>query len=172
LPPNGDRGIIFFQLESEEIMRKSVALSALAIAFAIPAFGQAPPHFQTVTSKSLKWVDTPLIAGGKVAVIEGPLDKDAPFTIRIMFPANSMIAPHFHSGIEHVTVISGTFNVGHGEKFDRAKSNPLGRGDVAIMQPKAPHFGWVGKETIVQVHGVGPWTVTFVNPADDPRKKK
>lgn len=153
-------------------MRTSVVLSALAIAFAIPAFGQAPSHFQTVTSKSLKWVDTPLIAGGKVAVIEGPLDKDAPFTFRIMFPANSMIAPHFHSAIEHVTIISGTFNLGHGEKFDRAKSKPLGRGDVAIMQPKTPHFGWVDKETIVQVHGVGPWTVTFVNPADDPRKKK
>ena len=96
----------------------------------------------------------------------------APFTLRILFPANSMIAPHFHTAIEHVTVISGTFNVGHGEKFDKKKSKPLGRGDVAIMQPKTPHFGWVDKETIVQVHGVGPWTVTFVNPADDPRKKK
>lgn len=153
-------------------MRKSIAVCALAIVFAIPAFGQEPPHFHTVSGKSLKWVDTPLIAGGKVAVIEGPLDKATPFTLRLLFPANSMIAPHFHSAIEHVTVISGTFNVGHGEKLDKAKSKPLRRGDVAIMQPKTPHFGWVDKETIVQVHGVGPWTVTFVNPADDPRKKK
>ena len=155
-------------------MRTSVALCALAIAFAVPAFSQEPPHFHTVTAKSLKWTDTPLIAGGqgKVTVIEGPLDKAAPFTLRILFPANSSIAPHFHSAIEHVTVISGTFNVGHGENFDKKKTKALGRGDVAIMQPKTPHFGWVDKETIVQVHGVGPWTVTFVNPADDPRKKK
>jgi quercetin dioxygenase-like cupin family protein len=153
-------------------VRKNIAVSVLVIAFALPALGQEQPHFHTVTAKSLKWVDTPLIAGGKVAVIEGPLDKAAPFTLRILFPANSMIAPHFHTAIEHVTVISGTFNVGHGEKFDKGKSKALNRGDVAIMQPNTPHFGWVDKETIVQVHGVGPWTVTFVNLADDPRKKK
>jgi hypothetical protein len=153
-------------------MKARLAVCALAAAFAVPVLGQEVPHFHTVTAKSLKWMDTPLIAGGKVAVIEGPLDKAAPFTLRILFPANSMIAPHFHTAIEHVTVISGTFNVGHGEKFDKKKSKALGRGDVAIMQSKTPHFGWVDKETIVQVHGVGPWTVTFVNPADDPRKKK
>jgi anti-sigma factor ChrR (cupin superfamily) len=153
-------------------MRTSVALSALALAFAIPAFAQEPPHFHTATAKSLKWTDTPLIKGGKVAVIEGPLDKATPFTLRIMIPANGTIAPHFHTAIEHVTVISGTFNVGHGEKFDKGKTKALGRGGVAIMQPKTPHFVWVDKETIVQVHGVGPWTVTFVNPADDPRKQK
>jgi hypothetical protein len=41
----------------------------------------------------------------------------------------------------------------------------------AIMQPKTNHFGWTKDETVVQVHGVGPWGVTYVNPADDPRKK-
>jgi hypothetical protein len=55
---------------------------------------------------------------------------------------------------------------------NKAKTKALAAGDVAIMQPKTPHFVWVDKETIVQVHGVGPWTVTFVDPKDDPRKKK
>jgi hypothetical protein len=39
------------------------------------------------------------------------------------------------------------------------------------MQPKTHHFGWTAEETIVQLHGVGPWGVTYVNPADDPRNK-
>jgi hypothetical protein len=151
-----------------------LALSAAAIAcagtFAVTALGQQP-HVHTMTPQELKWTDTPLIKGGKVAVIEGPLDQAGPFTLRLKIPANSKIAPHFHSSIEHVTVISGTFSLGHGETYDKAKTKPLGPGSVAIMQPKTPHFGWAGKETVVQVHGVGPWTVTFVNPADDPRKK-
>jgi hypothetical protein len=153
-------------------MKSSTAFCVLAIAVGVPALAQQPPHFHTVTAKSLKWNDTPLIPGGKVAVIEGPLDTATPFTIRILIPANGRIAPHYHTAIEHVTVISGTFNVGHGEKFDKAKTTPLAAGDVAIMQAKTPHFVWVDKETIVQVHGVGPWTVTFVDPKDDPRKKK
>ncbi len=153
-------------------MKSSAVFSALAIAFMVPALAQEPPHFHTVSAKSLKWSDTPLIPGGKVAVIEGPLDKANPFTLRIMIPANGRIAPHYHAAIEHVTVISGVFNVGHGEKFDKAKTTALAAGDVAIMQPKTPHYVWVDKETIVQVHGVGPWTVTFVDPKDDPRKKK
>ncbi|MGH8675542.1 MAG: cupin domain-containing protein [Burkholderiales bacterium] len=154
--------------------KTKVALSAAAIAFAgtfaVTALGQQP-HVHTVTPQELKWTDTPLIAGAKVAVIEGPLDQASPFTLRLKIPAKGKIAPHFHIAIEHVTVISGTFHLGHGETFDKAKAKPLGAGSVAIMQPKTPHFGWVGKETVLQVHGVGPWTVTFVNPADDPRKK-
>lgn len=153
-------------------MKSSATLCALAVVFTIPALAQEPPHFHTVTASTLKWSDTPLIPGGKVAVIEGPLDKPTPFTLRILIPANRRIAPHYHTAIEHVTVISGNFNVGHGEKFDKAKTKALAAGDVAIMQPKTPHFVWVDKETIVQVHGVGPWTVTFVDPKDDPRKKK
>ncbi|MEW5863765.1 MAG: cupin domain-containing protein [Pseudomonadota bacterium] len=149
----------------------ATAAFALAGAFATAAFSQHP-DMVTVTPKDLKWNDTPLIKGGKVAVIEGPLDQAGPFTLRIRFPAKGMIAPHFHGSIEHVTVVSGTFNIGHGEKFDKAKTKPLGPASVAIMQPKVPHYAWVDKETEIQVHGVGPWTVTFVNPADDPRKQQ
>ena len=63
-------------------MKARLAVCALAAAFAVPVLGQEVPHFHTVTAKSLKWTDTPLIAGGKVAVIEGPLDKAAPFVGR------------------------------------------------------------------------------------------
>ena len=67
--------------------------------------------------------------------------------------------------------MSGTFNMGMGDKLDRAKTKALTAGAIAIMQPKTNHFAWTKDETIVQVHGMGPWGVTYVNPADDPRKQ-
>ena len=73
--------------------------------------------------------------------------------------------------IEHVTVLSGTFNMGTGDKLDMTKTRPLTVGGFAIMQPGTTHFAWTTDETIVQIHSVGPWGVTYVNPADDPRKK-
>jgi anti-sigma factor ChrR (cupin superfamily) len=120
----------------------------------------------------LKWSDVPsLPAGAKVSVIEGPLNEAVPITFRLKFPANYQIPAHWHPGIEHVTVISGTFNMGTGDKLDRSKSTALAAGGFAVMQPKTNHFGWTRDEAIVQVHGVGPWGITYVNPADDPRKK-
>jgi quercetin dioxygenase-like cupin family protein len=107
----------------------------------------------------------------KIAVIEGPLTEAVPIMFRLKFPANYKVPPHRHPGIEHVTVISGTLNLGMGETFDAAKTHALTPGSVAIMPPGTPHFVWTSEETIGQVHSVGPWSVTYVNPADDPRKK-
>lgn len=125
-----------------------------------------------VTPGDLKWVDVPsLPPGAKLAIIEGPLNEAVPFTFRLRLPSDYKIPAHSHSAIEHVTVISGTFHMGVGDKLDQTKTKPLSAGSVAIMQPKTNHFAWTKEEAIVQVHGVGPWTVNYVNPADDPRKK-
>lgn len=125
-----------------------------------------------VTPGDLKWADVPsLPRGAKLAVIEGPLNEPGPFTFRLRLPADYKIPAHWHSAIEHVTVISGTANMGIGDTLDPKKTKPLPAGSVAIMQPKTNHFLWTKEETIVQVHGVGPWTINYVNPADDPRKK-
>ena len=70
-----------------------------------------------------------------------------------------------------MTVISGTFNMGTGDKLDAQKTKALTPGSAAIMQPKTNHFAWTDSEAEVQVHGVGPWAINYVNPADDPRKK-
>lgn len=99
------------------------------------------------------------------------MNQPVAFIARIQFPDGYKIPPHFHSGIEHVTVISGVFAMGHGEKFDPAKLTPLRAGDVAIMQPKTPHYAMTTGATEVQIHGIGPWTLTFVDPAEDPRNK-
>jgi len=147
------------------------ATLALCCLGAPAAWAQSATHMMA-TPDELKWTDVPsLPAGAKIVVIEGPLNEAVPFTFRLKFPANYQIPAHWHPAIEHVTVISGTFNMGTGDKLERSKTKALSAGGVAIMQPKTNHFAWTTGETIVQVHGVGPWAITYVNPADDPRKK-
>ena len=134
-------------------------------------WAEAPPHMM-VTPGELGWTDVAsLPAGAKLAVIEGPLTEAGPFTFRLKLPANYKVPAHWHPAVEHVTVISGTFHMGVGDKLDTSKTTPLTVGSAAIMQPKTNHFAWTKEETIVQVHGMGPWAINYVNPADDPRKK-
>jgi hypothetical protein len=154
-------------------MRATLVALSLALAYlgASTSSAQMPMHTMVMPG-DLKWADVPSLPGGaKLAVIEGPLNESVPFTLRLKFPANYQIPAHWHPAIEHVTVISGTFNMGAGDKLDRSMTKALSAGSVAIMQPKTNHFAWTDQETIVQVHGVGPWAITYVNPADDPRKK-
>jgi len=124
------------------------------------------------TPADLKWSDVPsLPPGAKLAVIEGKMNNAAPFTVRLRFPADYKIPAHSHPAVERVTVLSGTFNMGVGDKLDTGKTMALGAGGLAIMQPKTNHFAWTKEETVVQLHGTGPWGITYVNPADDPRNK-
>ncbi|MDO8414435.1 MAG: cupin domain-containing protein [Gallionellaceae bacterium] len=135
------------------------------------AWSQSPAHMM-VTPDELKWVDVPSLPdGAKAAMIEGPANEATAFTFRLKFPANYRIPAHWHPAIEHVTVISGIFNMGTGDELDTSKTKALSAGSVAIMQPKTHHFAWTKEETIIQVHGVGPWAINYVNLADDPRRK-
>ena len=120
----------------------------------------------------LKWADVPsLPPGTKIAVIQGPLNEAVPFVFRLKIPAGYKVPVHTHSAIEHVTVISGTLHFAGGDKFDEASAKMLTPGSVAIMPAGHPMYGWTKEETVLQVHGVGPWGITYLNAADDPRKK-
>jgi hypothetical protein len=125
-----------------------------------------------VGPNDLQWADVPsLPSGAKIAVIQGPLNEAGPFTFRLKFPADYKVAVHTHPAIEHVTVMSGTLYFAGGDKFDEARAKMLTPGSVAIMPPGHSMYGWTKEETIIQVHGVGPWGIDYLNPADDPRKK-
>jgi hypothetical protein len=120
----------------------------------------------------MQWADVPsLPAGAKLAIFEGPLTEAVPFTFRLKLPANYKVPPHWHPAVERITVLSGTFNLGVGDTFDQAKTTALPAGGISIMEPKIHHFAWTGEETVLQLSGMGPWGITYVNPADDPRKK-
>jgi len=136
------------------------------------ALAQGHGDHKMIAPSDLTWAYVPsLPPGAKIAVIEGPLNQSIPFTFRLKLPANYKIPAHSHPAIERLTVLTGTFHLGMGDKLDTAKTHALTPGSITIMQPKTNHFGWTADETIVQLHGVGPWSVTYVNPADDPRKK-
>ena len=109
--------------------------------------------------------------GVKVAVIEGNPELPGPFTMRVWLPANWTIAPHTHRAVEYLTVMSGTLYAGHGEKFDDNQMKVLPAGGFMVMPAGAPHFLMVRDETIIQVQSIGPLVITYVNPADDPRRK-
>ena len=149
-------------------MKHAFALLALAAATA----ASADPGHVMVMPDQLKWSDVPsLPPGAKVAVLEGPLNEATPITFRLKLPADYRIPAHWHPGIEHVTVLSGTFYMGTGDVLDASNAMAVPAGGAAIMQPRTNHYAITRGEVVVQVHGVGPWGITYVNPADDPRKK-
>lgn len=147
--------------------------AALGLAlFATTGWAQhAGPHHY-VAAQDLKWAAVPsLPKGAQIAVLEGPMNQPVPFTVRLKFPANYRIPPHTHPAVERVTVLSGTFHMGMGEKFDPKAAQPVRSGELMIMQPGTAHYAWAEGETVVQLHGMGPWGIDYINPADDPRKQ-
>ena len=156
----------------KQVAAATALLGALCLLPIPQAHAQGPGAHSMVTPDQLQWKDVPALgAGVKLAVIEGPMNEAVPFMVRSKFPAGAKVPAHWHPAIEHVTVMSGTFNVGIGDSFDESKIMRFPAGAVTIMQPKTTHFAFFNEETILQVHGEGPWEVTYVNPADDPRKK-
>ena len=150
----------------------SLTLGA-TIAVAQGAPSQGPSHAVVVLPDQVTWKPAPpsLPAGAKAAVIEGNPAEAGPFTMRLSLPNGYRVPPHFHPVVEHVTVMKGTFRLGMGDKFDASALTSLPVGAFVAMQPGTHHFAEAQGETILQLHGEGPWSLTYINPADDPRKK-
>lgn len=125
-----------------------------------------------ITPDKIVWTEPPTLPPGfKMAVIDGdPKTEGAPFTIRIR-GIDVRVPPHWHPADEHLTIIQGTFLLGTGEKFDKAALQALTAGSYGFMPKEVRHFGQLKGDTIVQVHGIGPFKVIYVNPADDPTAK-
>lgn len=158
-------------------MRSTFIALSLTLSAAVAAAQGAPspgaPHAVVVLPDQIVWKPGPpsLPAGAKLAVIEGNPAEPGPFTMRLSVPNGYRIPPHSHPGVEHVTVMKGTFRVGMGDKFDASALTQLPAGTFAALAPGTRHFAEAQGETVLQLHGVGPWSVTYVNPADDPRKQ-
>jgi len=153
-------------------MGKRVSAMLLVVLFGVmPALADQSAHV-VVSPDTLKWAEPPILPGAKLAVVQGDPGKEGPFVYRLKLPATYKVPPHIHKASENVTVLSGVFYLGLGEKFDQGSGQELPAGGFVSVPPKHPHYAWAGpQETVVQVHGVGPTDLTFVNPADDPRKK-
>jgi quercetin dioxygenase-like cupin family protein len=152
---------------------------ALALSFGSAAvFGAAPTlqasdqHHTVVPADAIKWGAAPpsLPPGAQAAALLGSPAKEGPFVLRLKFPAGFVIPPHRHSKDEFVTVISGGFAVSAGEKLDRT-ARPLPAASFVHLPAGMPHFAFTTEETVVQVNGMGPFDVVYIDPKDDPRKK-
>lgn len=132
-----------------------------------------PDHHITHGADQIPWKDGPrsLERGAQMAVLEGDPSKRELFTMRLKLPDGYRIAPHWHPNYERVTVPSGTFRLGHGDRFDAAAAEPLDAGSYTTMPPKMRHFAIAEGETIIQLTSVGPWKINYVNPDDDPRNR-
>lgn len=120
----------------------------------------------------LEWSDiASMPEPAEISVIEGKLDETEPFTFRLWMPDGFIVAPHIHPEYERVTVIKGTFHFAHGSEFDRTQTKALQEGAIAIMPPGHAMFGYTEGETIIQLHGTGPWAIEYINPEDDPRSQ-
>ncbi len=157
-----------------------IAVSAVAVLVAVAAAtlapkapAQASDGHTMIGADDVKWSPAPpsIPAGAQAAVLYGNPGKDGLFALRLKLPKGYALAPHTHPKPEIVTVISGTFRLGMGETADKSKAQALAAGSFFAMPPGMAHFAFTDEETVIQLNSTGPWTLTYVNPADDPRKK-
>ncbi len=149
--------------------------ACLAAYAAVPAKSAAKPaHPGIYTPHDVAWGAGPpfLPAGVKFAVLAGDPGQAGEYTLRLSMPDGYKIPAHSHPTIENVTVVSGEFHAGMGDKLDTAKGLMLPAGSFASLPANMNHYAWAKGRTVVQVHGTGPFAITYADPADDPRHAK
>jgi uncharacterized protein (TIGR02246 family) len=139
----------------------------------------APPapvagHHTHVAPPQVTWGDAPpnLPRGAKLAVVSGDPSKPEPFVLRLQLPAGYTVAPHWHPTDEHVTVLAGTLSLGMGETLDKSALQDLPAGGYALLPAEMRHYAVAKTAATIQVHGMGPFAINYVNPADDPSVAK
>lgn len=154
-------------------MHKVVPFAVGVLAF-VPLVGAAADDDHVaVAPDQLKWMPAPPVfpKGAEVAVLSGDPSKDGLYVVRVRVPSGLKIPAHTHPNDENVTVISGTFNFGMGAKLDESKGTALKAGGFFKALKGMQHYAWCSEGTcVIQLHGMGPQTLIYVNPADDPRK--
>jgi quercetin dioxygenase-like cupin family protein len=158
-------------------MKSRLIVIIICLALAPAAVAQAEKEMAEAgiySPADVVWTDGPaaLPPGAKRAVLEGDPGKEGFCTERLKFPDGYKIAPHTHPQTEHVTVISGTFNIGMGEKFDPSAGQAMAAGSYFFMPAGMKHFAWSTGETVIQLSRNSPSAINYLNPEDDPRNAK
>src|SRR5262245_57766723 len=168
------------QHERTEPMKNATRANFVALCFGaaatcciLPQAQAAEAHHTVVPGDAITWGPAPpsLPPGAQAAILLGSPAKEGPFVLRLKFPAGFAVPPHRHSKDELVTVISGKFGIASGEKLDRAAAKPLPAGSFVHLPAGMPHYAWADGEVVVQINGVGPFDVNYIDPKDDPRKQ-
>jgi quercetin dioxygenase-like cupin family protein len=132
-----------------------------------------PLQLSRAQSAGEKWGPAPAIfpAGARMAVMQGDPSRSELFTVRLDVPKGYRVPPHFHPTDEHLTVIRGTFLLGMGDTIDPKHTMALSAGGFATAPAQQHHYAIAKTRAIVQIHAMGPFQLTYVNPADDPTRK-
>lgn len=152
-------------------MRLIVLASAVLLLNGATALAQ-DHKAHAIAADTLQWGPAPpfLPKGAQAAVLAGDPGKSGPFTVRLKMPSGYKIPAHQHPTAEAVTVISGDFGFGLGDKLDEAKAQKLGPGGFVDLPANMNHFAFATAETVVQISSTGPFEIKYVNAADDPRR--
>ena len=152
---------------------KASGLVLAVLALTSLCFAQQGSHVM-VTPEGVKWgpASAKLPPGAQFAILLGdPSKPGVSYVFRAKLPDGYSVPPHWHPMDEHVTVISGIFMLGFGDRFDTGATRAMRAGSFAMLPAKAPHYNVMKGETILQFHGIGPYDIRYVNPADEPSRK-
>ncbi len=162
-------------------MKKILMVLVLSTPFVVSVAGgqdktvhRADNGHVIVHSAAVQWGPAPpdLPPGAQAAVLVGdPSKPGVPFVLRAKLPDGYKVPPHWHPTQENVTVLAGTLLVGTGEKFDPSTMEELTAGSLMSMNATVRHCVMAKGEAVLQIHGLGPFEVNYVNPADDPRRR-
>lgn len=149
-------------------------LLAAGAALALPlSAGAAGADHTLVKAGEIAWTPGPpsIPKGAEAAVLYGKPGEARLFALRLRLPAGYHLPPHTHPKPEVVTIISGEFKIGMGEEADRNTTRALGPGSFFAFPPGMAHYAYTDVETVIQLNSVGPWSLDYINPADDPRRR-
>ena len=153
------------KIRIESLCAALIGIAVFAMAVSSQEKKESADAHKIVHFGDLKW--TPIIKGCDLAAVDGDANAEgAPFGVRLRCVDGAKIPAHWHPTDENVTVLKGTFLVGMGEKFDEAKMQTMNVGNFVSVPKEMRHFAMSKGETIVQVHGAGPFKVNWVNPSD------
>jgi quercetin dioxygenase-like cupin family protein len=127
-----------------------------------------------ITPDKVTWKANPALpAGAQSALLSGdPSKAGGLYALRVKIPDGFKVPPHWHPVDENVTVLQGALMVGTGDKFDASRLKEVPAGSYMVMPKEMRHFAQAKGETILQLNGIGPFEINYVNPGDDPRKGK
>jgi len=157
------------------VQKRSTALAAslcAALLVAPQVMAADNPASMYMNPNQVKWGDAPpvFMKGAKMAVLMGDPGKAGPFVARLQVPASYKIAPHWHSQDEDLTVISGSFYLGEGDKMETKGAHEIKAGGFHHLPAKTHHYAFSKGAAVVQINGMGPFDLVYIDPKDDPSK--
>ena len=101
-------------------------------------------------------------------MLNGDPFKPGQYTIRLSAPANYKLPPHWHTQTENLTIVSGTFYIGMGDKAGAKDAHELKAGGYHYLPAKMHHYAFTKVPTVVQISGEGPFDINYIDPKDNP----